>query len=95
MVWVLYLLILLKHRSNIYRLFHHQENKVGFKNKLKKVFCKQDGEETKNDENSSQNRDTENQAERENFDKIDVNNEKIDENIEKSDKNTENGDNKA
>lgn len=43
-IWFLYILMLVKHKGNIKRLFNHNENKVGFKAKLKKVFDKK-GEE--------------------------------------------------
>lgn len=43
-IWALYILMLFKHRANIKRLISGTENKVGFKEKLKKV-CHKKGEE--------------------------------------------------
>ncbi len=59
MVWLLYILILFRHKANIIRLIHHTENKVGFKGKLKKVFCHKKGERIIDEENFD------NQAEKE------------------------------
>ncbi len=84
MVWTLYLLILIKHRSNIYRLFHHQENKVGFKHKLEKVFCKNNEDETQNKEKADSNVVVE-----------EKNIEKTGENVNKTEENNENDDNKV
>ena len=81
MVWTLYLLILIKHRSNIYRLFHHQENKVGFKHKLEKVFCKNNEEETQNKEKAEQIT----VVEEKNIEKTGENDNKIEENNENND----------
>lgn len=52
-IWFLYVLMLIKHRGNIKRLFNHTENKVGFKAKLKKVFHKK-GEKIIDEENVEQ-----------------------------------------
>ena len=40
-IWALYVLMLVKHRGNIVRLYNHTENKVGFKAKLQKVGKKE------------------------------------------------------
>ena len=50
-IWVLYILMLIKHRANIKRLLSGTENKVGFKQKLKKVFGKK--EEPSAEENNN------------------------------------------
>ena len=93
------MLILIKHRGNIYRLLHHEESKVGFKDKLKKVFCKKD--KTVEGEVVSENKDGTN----ENLDKeqttnpeeqnLTTNNEEIAENDEKTDENDKNANNKG
>lgn len=44
-LWFLYILMLVKHHANIKRLFKGTENKVGFKDKLRKVFHKNKDEE--------------------------------------------------
>lgn len=44
-IWALVVLIYIRHHANIYRLIHHKENKVGFKEKAKKFFCHKKGEE--------------------------------------------------
>ncbi len=44
MVWALYILTIIRHRANLKRLFSGTENRVGFKDKLKKVFCHKKGE---------------------------------------------------
>ena len=41
-IWALYVLMLIKHRGNIKRLLSGTENKVGFKEKLKKVCHKKE-----------------------------------------------------
>jgi len=43
-IWFLFALMLFKHRANIKRLCTHCENKVGFKEKLSKIFKKKDKE---------------------------------------------------
>ena len=50
-IWALYVLMLVKHRGNISRLIHGKENKVGFKDKLEKIFHKDKKEEEKESEN--------------------------------------------
>ena len=52
-IWALYLLMLFKHRANIKRLINGNENKVGFKEKLKKSGKKQNQEENKQVENNN------------------------------------------
>ncbi|MBQ8908790.1 MAG: glycerol-3-phosphate acyltransferase [Clostridia bacterium] len=62
-IWVLYILMLVKHRANISRLIHGKENRVGFKDKLGKIFHKNKNkddaaevkEETLADENQQEN----------------------------------------
>ncbi len=44
-VWALFILTLIRHKANIKRLIAGTENKVGFKSKLKKVFCHNKGEQ--------------------------------------------------
>ena len=39
-IWFLFALMIFKHRGNIKRLINHTENKVGFKEKLSKIFDK-------------------------------------------------------
>lgn len=43
-MWALLLLMVFKHRGNITRLLNGNENKVGFKSKLKSIFSKKKGE---------------------------------------------------
>ena len=43
-IWVLFALMIFKHRGNIQRLINGTENKVGFKAKLAKIFSKKKGE---------------------------------------------------
>ncbi len=43
-IWVLFALMIFKHRGNIKRLIEGTENKVGFKSKLKKIMSKKKGE---------------------------------------------------
>ncbi len=43
-IWVLFALMIFKHRGNIQRLISGTENKVGFKAKLAKIFSKKKGE---------------------------------------------------
>jgi len=50
-IWALYILMLVKHRGNIARLIQGKENKVGFKDKISKIF-KKDGK--KDEQDSSQ-----------------------------------------
>lgn len=52
-IWALYILMLFKHRANIKRLISGTENKVGFKEKLKKV-CHKKGEEKIDEERVEQ-----------------------------------------
>ncbi len=52
-VWCLIVLTYIRHHANIYRLFHHTENKIGFKDKLKKFFCHKKGEEIISEEQVS------------------------------------------
>ena len=52
-IWALYVLMLVKHRGNIKRLMSGTENKVGFKEKLKKV-CGKKKEEKVNQESVEQ-----------------------------------------
>ena len=47
-IWALYILMLVKHRGNIKRLLSGTENKVGFKEKLKKVCSKKNTEKVDN-----------------------------------------------
>ena len=49
-LWFLYILMLVKHHANIKRLFNGTENKVGFKDKIRKVFHKNKGEEVIDEE---------------------------------------------
>lgn len=44
-IWFLYILMLVKHHANIVRLFTGKENKVGFKDKIRKIFHKNKNEE--------------------------------------------------
>lgn len=44
-LWAMIVLTYIRHHANIYRLFHGTENKIGFKDKLKKFFCHKKGEE--------------------------------------------------
>lgn len=44
LIWLLYALMLFKHRSNIKRLYNGTENKVGFKAKLQKAYKKDNQE---------------------------------------------------
>ncbi|MBQ8444661.1 MAG: glycerol-3-phosphate acyltransferase [Clostridia bacterium] len=44
-IWFLYILMLVKHHANISRLIQGKENKVGFKDKLRKVFHKNKNEQ--------------------------------------------------
>ncbi|MBP3345295.1 MAG: glycerol-3-phosphate acyltransferase [Clostridia bacterium] len=44
-VWFLYILMLIKHHANIKRLFTGTENKVGFKDKIRKMFSHKKGEQ--------------------------------------------------
>lgn len=89
-VWALYLLILIKHRGNIYRLFHHEERKVEFKDKLKKVFCHKEKDESITVQNVEENQNSDSEDE-----KIAENNEKTSENNEKLTESNENIDNKG
>lgn len=59
MVWVLYILILIRHRANFKRLFNGTENKVGFKDKLKKVFKHGKGERIIDEANVESDAETE------------------------------------
>lgn len=45
-IWFLFALMIFKHRGNIKRLINHTENKVGFKEKLSKIFNKEKKEKT-------------------------------------------------
>ena len=44
-IWLLMVLTIYRHRSNIKRLLNHSENKIDFKKKLKQFFNKKKGEE--------------------------------------------------
>lgn len=55
LVWIMCLLITLRHYKNFYRLFTHQENKAGFKNAFKRLFKKKNQEPEQNDATNSQN----------------------------------------
>lgn len=44
-VWMLILLTVIRHRSNIKRLWNHTENKINFRQKLTQAFKKKKGEE--------------------------------------------------
>lgn len=48
-IWFLVALMVFKHRGNIKRLINHEENKVGFKEKLSKIFVKKKKEENAED----------------------------------------------
>lgn len=63
-IWFLFLLMIFKHRGNIKRLLNHAENKVGFKEKLSKIFKKKNEEILLDNKEESQNlSDKENQEE--------------------------------
>ena len=57
LVWLICILIVVKHRKNFYRLFTHQENKANFKASFMKMFKKKEqiteAPEDKNYENNS------------------------------------------
>ncbi len=59
MVWILYILILFRHKANIVRLCKGTENKVGFKGKLKKVFKHGKGEQIIDEANVESNAEAE------------------------------------
>ncbi len=44
-VWALFILILVRHHSNIKRLINHTENKINFRAHVVKVFCHKKGEQ--------------------------------------------------
>ena len=71
-IWLLYFLMLFKHRANIKRLISGTENKVGFKAKLQKVFNKNKEKPENTAEKENEEEKTENQSqtsERENITK--------------------------
>ena len=53
-VWLLIILTLVRHRTNIQRLAKGTENKINFKQKLQQVFRKKKGEEIINEEMTEQ-----------------------------------------
>ena len=59
-IWFLYILMLAKHHANIKRLFTGCENKVGFKDKIAKVFNKK--QTAPSDEEKTQAQNTENEV---------------------------------
>ena len=44
LIWVLVLITIWKHRSNIVRLYHGVEKRIDFRGKLKKFFCHKKGQ---------------------------------------------------
>ena len=53
-IWLLMILTLVRHRSNIKRLLNHCENKIDFKRKLREFFKKKSGEEIISEEEVKQ-----------------------------------------
>jgi hypothetical protein len=43
-IWIMFIIMLIKHHTNISRLINKSENKLGFLGKIKKVFCHKNGE---------------------------------------------------
>lgn len=64
-LWFLYILMLAKHHANIKRLFKGQENKVGFKEKLGKIFKKKDDAKAEEEPSMQSEKENANQEQKE------------------------------